>query len=52
MPLSAGTPLGPYEIRAPQGAGGTREVCRSRDVFVDRRIETTGRDAVERRLAP
>lgn len=38
MPLSAGDRLGPYEILAPIGAGGTDEVYRARDTKLDREI--------------
>jgi Tol biopolymer transport system component/tRNA A-37 threonylcarbamoyl transferase component Bud32 len=36
MPLPAGTKLGPYEIVAPIGAGGMREVYKARDSRLDR----------------
>jgi eukaryotic-like serine/threonine-protein kinase len=38
MPLPAGTKLGPYEIRAPIGAGGMGEVYRARDSRLNRDI--------------
>ncbi len=38
MSLSAGTPLGPYEIVAPLGAGGMGEVWRARDTRLDREV--------------
>ncbi|MGH9311799.1 MAG: protein kinase domain-containing protein [Vicinamibacterales bacterium] len=36
MALSPGTPLGPYEVLAPAGAGGMGEVYRARDTRLDR----------------
>jgi Tol biopolymer transport system component len=36
--LAAGTRLGPYEIRAPLGAGGMGEVYRARDTRLDREV--------------
>ena len=38
MPLSAGTRLGPYEIRAQIGAGGMGEVYRARDTKLNRDV--------------
>ncbi len=38
MNLQAGTRLGPYEIVAPIGAGGMREVYRGRDTRLDRTV--------------
>src|SRR5438309_2568697 len=38
MSLSAGTRLGPYEILAPIGAGGMREVYRARDPRMGREV--------------
>jgi serine/threonine protein kinase/Tol biopolymer transport system component len=38
MPLVSGTKLGPYEIQAPQGAGGMGEVYRARDTRLDRTV--------------
>ncbi len=38
MPLSAGTKLGPYEIRAPIGAGGMGEVYRAHDPRMGRDV--------------
>ncbi len=38
MGLSAGTRLGPYEIRAPLGVGGMGEVYRARDSRLDRDV--------------
>ncbi len=35
MPLAPGTHLGPYEIGAPLGAGGTDEVYRANDERLD-----------------
>ena len=38
MPLAPGTKLGPYEIGAPLGAGGTGEVYRAKDTRLDRSV--------------
>ena len=38
MPLEPGTPLGPYEVVAPIGAGGMGEVYEARDTRLDRRV--------------
>jgi hypothetical protein len=38
MPLAAGSRLGPYEIRAPIGAGGMGEVYRARDPRLGRDV--------------
>jgi serine/threonine protein kinase len=38
MTLPAGTPLGPYEILAPIGAGGMGEVYRARDSKLKRDV--------------
>jgi eukaryotic-like serine/threonine-protein kinase len=38
MPLSAGTKLGPYEIRAPVGKGGMGEVYRAHDSRLNRDV--------------
>src|ERR1700704_4667508 len=38
MPLAPGTPLGPYEIGAPLGAGGMGEVYRARDTRLERTV--------------
>uniref|UniRef100_Q021S6 non-specific serine/threonine protein kinase n=1 Tax=Solibacter usitatus (strain Ellin6076) TaxID=234267 RepID=Q021S6_SOLUE len=38
MPLSAGARFGPYEIRAPLGAGGMGEVYRARDTRLGRDV--------------
>ena len=38
MPLQPGTPLGPYEILSPIGAGGMGEVYKARDTRLDRTV--------------
>ena len=38
MPLAPGTRLGPYEVIAPLGAGGTGEVFRARDTLLNREV--------------
>jgi serine/threonine protein kinase len=38
MTLSPGTKLGPYEVLAPIGAGGTGEVYRAKDTRLDRTV--------------
>ena len=38
MALAAGKKLGPYEIRAPLGAGGMGEVYRARDLKLERDV--------------
>src|SRR5271169_2156239 len=38
MALTAGTPLGPYEILAPIGAGGMGQVYRAKDTKLDREV--------------
>ncbi len=38
MTIEAGTRLGPYEIRAPIGAGGMGEVYRAKDTRIDRTV--------------
>src|SRR3974377_2297345 len=38
MPLISGTRLGPYEIKAPLGAGGMGEVYRARDTKLNRDV--------------
>src|SRR5450432_1104511 len=38
MALTAGDKLGPYEIRAPIGAGGMGEVYRARDTKLGRQV--------------
>jgi serine/threonine protein kinase len=36
--LTSGTRLGPYEIQALVGAGGTGDACRARDTRLDRTV--------------
>ena len=38
MPISPGTPFGPYEILSPLGAGGIGEVYRARDLKLQRDV--------------
>src|SRR3954452_19165471 len=38
MSLTAGTRIGPYQIRAPIGAGGMGEVYRATDTKLDREV--------------
>ena len=38
MSLAPGTPLGPYQIVAPLGAGGMGEVYRARDTMLNREV--------------
>ena len=38
MPLAAGTRLGNYEIISPLGTGGMGEVCRAKDLRLDREV--------------
>ena len=38
MSLSSGSPLGPYEILSPLGAGGMGEVYRARDSKLNRDV--------------
>ena len=38
MSLQTGTTLGPYQIDAPHGAGGTGEVYKARDTRLDRTV--------------
>ena len=38
MPLTPGTPLGPYSVTAQIGAGGMGEVYRARDTKLDRDV--------------
>ncbi len=41
MALTSGTRLGPYEILAPIGAGGRGEVCKAKDIRLDRTVAMT-----------
>jgi eukaryotic-like serine/threonine-protein kinase len=38
MPIASGTRLGPYEVTALIGAGGTGEVYKARDTRLDRTV--------------
>ena len=38
MLVDPGTPLGPYEILSPIGAGGMGEVYQARDTTLDREV--------------
>jgi serine/threonine protein kinase len=38
VPLSAGTRIGPYEIKSPLGAGGMGEVYRAHDARLNREV--------------
>jgi serine/threonine protein kinase len=49
MPLEPGTKLGPYDVRAPLGAGGMGEVYKARDTRLDRRDQGSPRRRDRRR---